>query len=52
MPKYTINVDGRVETHSNKDDVIIALLAYLNGYNIPAGVRWPDGFFEGVEVGE
>jgi len=47
---YTIVADGMPdgETHSNKDDVIIALLAILNGFGVSALVTWPDGFTAGM----
>ena len=45
---YKIQVGGVEETHTNRDDVIIALVAYLNGYNIGARVEWPDGFVVGA----
>lgn len=47
MAKYTIRINGREETHSSKDDVIIALTAYLLGYGNQARVEWPDGFVAG-----
>jgi len=45
---YKVRVGAFNETHKNKDDVIIALVALIEGYNIVAGVEWPDGFTTGV----
>lgn len=48
MP-YTVEIVGSAtETHTNKDDVIVALVAYMLGNNIPVVVTWPDGFSTGL----
>lgn len=52
MP-YEVTAPGiGTETHTNKDDVIIALVEVLLGNGIQAIVTWPDGFEHGVRPAE
>lgn len=41
MAKYTLRVGEAVETHTNKDDVIVALVYFLLGYGVDAAVDTP-----------
>jgi len=53
MMPYKVEVLGfDTETHSNKDDVIVALIEYLLGHGVSVTVTWPDGFTSGIQAAD